>query len=141
MAIDNGNNCVTDLTCASGNPPFALTTDQRGAVFQRLSGSSVDIGAYEIQVSAPTITPAEMIQNLILAIRAFDPPIPRGIDTALISKLKDALAKLETGDTEGARSCLRSFINQVRAQNGKSIDPERAVILTAAANDIIEVLD
>jgi CSLREA domain-containing protein len=44
-AINNGNNCVTDLSCASNNPPFALTTDQRGAA----RNGNVDIGAFEIE--------------------------------------------------------------------------------------------
>jgi CSLREA domain-containing protein len=45
-ARNNGNNCVTNLTCTSNNPPSALTTDQRGSGFPRLFGN-VDIGAYE----------------------------------------------------------------------------------------------
>jgi len=47
-AIDAGNNCVINLTCPSNNPPVALTTDQREAGFPRLSGSAVDIGAFEL---------------------------------------------------------------------------------------------
>ncbi|HMP23894.1 MAG TPA: right-handed parallel beta-helix repeat-containing protein, partial [Saprospiraceae bacterium] len=42
-AIGNGNNCVLDLTCMTNNPPFALTTDQRGSP----RSTPVDIGAYE----------------------------------------------------------------------------------------------
>ena len=30
-ALNAGQNCVTDLSCAIGNPPAAITTDQRGA--------------------------------------------------------------------------------------------------------------
>lgn len=52
-AIDRANNCVFDNSCTSNpndqNPPFALTTDQRGTGFTRLFGSAVDIGAYELQ--------------------------------------------------------------------------------------------
>ncbi len=44
-ALNAGQNCVTDLTCAIGNPPVALTTDQRGA--SRPFGGTVDIGAFE----------------------------------------------------------------------------------------------
>ena len=54
-AIDAGSDCVIDLTCPSNNPPAALTTDQRGAVFPRKVGNAVDIGAFEANsVSTPT---------------------------------------------------------------------------------------
>ena len=43
-AIDAGSNALA--VDASGNP---LLTDQRGGVFQRISGASVDIGAFEFE--------------------------------------------------------------------------------------------
>jgi hypothetical protein len=47
-ALNAGNNCVTNLSCASNNPPVVLTTDQRGA--SRIG--NVDIGAFELNNSA-----------------------------------------------------------------------------------------
>lgn len=44
-ALDAGDNCVTDLSCGSENPPIALTSDQRGA--GRPSNAIVDIGSAE----------------------------------------------------------------------------------------------
>ncbi len=44
-ALNAGQNCVTDLSCAIGNPPAAITTDQRGAA--RPFGGTLDIGAFE----------------------------------------------------------------------------------------------
>lgn len=52
-AINNGNNCVTDSSCASNNPPFDLTVEQRGAGFPRQVGANVDIGATEGATTAP----------------------------------------------------------------------------------------
>jgi CSLREA domain-containing protein len=49
-AINTGNNCVLTGSCADFNAPVALTTDQRGA--NRLYGSAVDIGAFELQADA-----------------------------------------------------------------------------------------
>lgn len=53
-AIDRGNNCVGTNTCPSNpqgnNPPFALTTDQRGTGFVRIHNLVADIGAYEFQL-------------------------------------------------------------------------------------------
>jgi hypothetical protein len=50
-AINVGNN---------GNIPSGITTDQRGAGFDRIKGGTVDIGAFEVQITdttAPVITP------------------------------------------------------------------------------------
>lgn len=44
-ALNAGQNCVVDLTCAANNPPAAITTDQRGAT--RPTEKIVDIGAFE----------------------------------------------------------------------------------------------
>ena len=42
-AIGAGQNCVTDASCGSGNPPVAIPKDQRGAA----RVGNVDIGAFE----------------------------------------------------------------------------------------------
>lgn len=52
-AIDGGDNCVLDSSCAENNPPENVTTDQRGE--PRPSGKAVDIGAYELQVAASAV--------------------------------------------------------------------------------------
>lgn len=48
-AIDAGDNCVIDLSCATRNPPAAVSTDQRGAM--RPFGAAVDIGSFENSAS------------------------------------------------------------------------------------------
>jgi hypothetical protein len=58
-AINAGDNCVVDLSCGTDNPPFALTTDQRG--FTRPVEKIVDIGAVEV---APMIV---MVSGRVLA--------------------------------------------------------------------------
>ena len=45
-AINTGQNCVTDASCAAANPPVAITTDERGVA--RPFGPTVDIGAVEV---------------------------------------------------------------------------------------------
>lgn len=63
-AIDSGNNCVVTVACPGANPPQALTTDQRGAGFDRkLDGdgngtATVDIGAFE---AITIVTAAEVV--------------------------------------------------------------------------------
>ena len=52
-AINKGNTCVlTANGCGDGNP--ALAFDQRGSGYSRSAGSSVDIGAFELQQNIVT---------------------------------------------------------------------------------------
>lgn len=52
-AIDAGDNCVLDSSCASNNAPSNITADQRGE--PRPAGPSVDIGAFELAAIDPDI--------------------------------------------------------------------------------------
>ena len=49
-AINSGQNCVLDLSCASNNPAAAVTTDQRGVM--RPVNGIVDIGSVEVFVAS-----------------------------------------------------------------------------------------
>ncbi|MEO6589869.1 MAG: choice-of-anchor Q domain-containing protein [Pyrinomonadaceae bacterium] len=60
-AIDAGQNCVLDLTCATNNPPQAVTTDQRGVM--RPQGAAVDIGSVEV---AATMTSNATVSGRVL---------------------------------------------------------------------------
>ncbi len=53
-AIDAGQNCVVDLSCATSNPPNAVVTDQRGV--GRPAGSAVDIGSVEVAAASATVS-------------------------------------------------------------------------------------
>jgi hypothetical protein len=58
-AINGGQNCVTDLTCSTANPPVALTTDQRGA--SRVS--NVDVGAFEDNSNYVALLPSALAKQ------------------------------------------------------------------------------
>ncbi len=60
-AIDAGDNCVLDLTCATSNPPQAVTTDQRGTT--RPQGPTVDIGSVEVAGAQANATVAGQVVN------------------------------------------------------------------------------
>lgn len=90
-------------------------------------GGRIDIGAYEFtqQLDLPaliaekhTFYDAGLIDN-------------KGILTALDAKLNAAMAALGRGQVKTAQNELNAFINEVRAQAGKHVDP-------AAAQDMIE---
>jgi CSLREA domain-containing protein len=79
-AINAGNNCVIDLTCAAANPPVALTTDERGAS----RAGNVDIGAYESNDSYVAVLPdAFLLQQYDFTLIASLPPIPGNSNTYL----------------------------------------------------------
>lgn len=58
-AINQGQNCVVDLTCTTSNPPVAVTTDSRGAL--RPSGANVDAGAVEISGAYTFVLPSAQV--------------------------------------------------------------------------------
>ncbi|HEX8248619.1 MAG TPA: choice-of-anchor Q domain-containing protein, partial [Pyrinomonadaceae bacterium] len=60
-AINGGQNCVVDATCASINPPVNVNTDQRGAA--RPSQASVDIGAFEVSDSYRAVLPSALVNQ------------------------------------------------------------------------------
>ena len=84
-ALNAGNNCVLTNTCASNNLGFNLTTDQRGAGFNRQSGNAVDIGAFEF----PFITVTSLGDGAATAANC------PGVNC----RLRDAIAKAVAGDT------------------------------------------
>lgn len=60
-AINAGQNCVTDLTCATNNPPTAVTTDQRGAT--RPTDTTIDIGAVETSSNYVAVLPTATLSQ------------------------------------------------------------------------------
>jgi hypothetical protein len=60
-ALDAGQNCVIDLTCPAGNPPVAVTTDQRGVT--RPQNAIVDIGSVEVAVAASATVSGQVLSS------------------------------------------------------------------------------
>lgn len=85
-----------------------------------------------------TRTPVEQIEDLEDFVLTLD--IHHGTENSLLAKLNAARAALDAGDTEAAIGSLQAFINHVKAQRGKKIDPEEADDLIAAAEAIIDAL-
>lgn len=60
---------------------------------------------------------------------------------SVAAKLRAAFAALNAGSQTGACGALGSFVNELRAQSGKTIDSDLAQALTIAANRIRMVLE
>jgi hypothetical protein len=60
-AIDAGQNCVTDLSCAASNPATAITNDQRGVA--RPANGTVDIGSVEVAVVANVSVSGQVVSS------------------------------------------------------------------------------
>jgi predicted outer membrane repeat protein len=72
-ALNAGQNCVVDLSCAANNPPLAVTTDQRGV--SRPQGPAVDIGAVEVGVVASIVSISGTV------VSSGGTPVPKAIVT------------------------------------------------------------
>jgi CSLREA domain-containing protein len=66
-AIDAGQNCVVDLSCAAANPPVALTTDQRGVT--RPQNAIVDIGAVEVAAAASATIIGQVLSSELTPVK------------------------------------------------------------------------
>jgi FIMAH domain len=90
----------------------------------------------EISVEAPGAAEIAALQELVTGLE-----LPKGLTTALNSKLEEALAALDADDTAAACDSLQAFLNQVAAQSGKKLTAAQAQQLSDAANEIRALLD
>ena len=98
-------------------------------------------GGFEnpILASAELYTLAQaQISALINTINSFQ--LPKGLQTSLDAKLRDALSAVNAGNTATACSDLTDFISEAKAQSGKKLTVAQADQLIAAATQIQVVL-
>ena len=63
--------------------------------------------------------------------------LPHGTENSLLTKVNNAQAALDRGDTDDAQEKLLSFIDEVQAQLGKKIDEEDADMLIEFVENIL----
>jgi hypothetical protein len=82
----------------------------------------------------PSPSPAAQINDLIALVRSFG--LGSALESSLVSKLQNALAAVNAGDTATACSSLTSFIKQVQSQSNKKITADQKTQLINSANQI-----
>jgi len=128
-AINAGSNALA--VGADGNP---LTIDQRGLGFPRITGGTVDIGAFELQT-----TQQQQVAQIIAQVQALVAAgvLNPGQGQGLIAKLNGVIAKLNGGQTNAACNQLNAFKNQVNGFiNAGILSPAQGQELIDAANAV-----
>jgi hypothetical protein len=82
----------------------------------------------------PPPSPADEINNLIALVRSFH--LTPSLETTLVSKLQDALAAVNAGNTSAACTSMTSFVSKVQSQSDKKVDPDEKSQMITSANQI-----
>ncbi len=129
-ALNAGNNCVLTNSCANNNIGFNLTTDQRGAGFNRQVGTAVDIGAHESGI----VTVTSLADG---AANAANCP------HATNCRLRDAIAKAASGDmiNFSITGTIALTSGELSISKHLAIDGPGANLLTISGNDASRVLN
>jgi hypothetical protein len=128
------DNCsVPSIACT---PPSGTTF----AVGDSTAGCTASDAANNTTSCSLTIHvkgPSEQVGDLITVVNGL--ATTSGIRESLLAKLTAALAGLQGGNPAAACGPLQAFINEVKAQRGKSISASDADALVTAARQIMVV--
>ena len=78
------------------------------------------------------------IRALIGSVQAL--ALQHGIENSLLAKLENAQRKVDAGHSQGACGSLGAYINEVKAQAGKKLEPAYAQALVADATAVRDSL-
>jgi hypothetical protein len=128
----NGSSWAADSPSTSPAARYGggMATDANGKIVlfggQDLAGNFNDTWLFNVQAKGP----AELLADLGKAVAGVGP------GTSLADKVSAGQADLASDDVAGTCSLLRAFINEVKAQTGKSIPTDRATSLIVDATQI-----
>lgn len=138
-AINAGQNCVTDLSCATNNPATAVTTDQRGVA--RPSGGTVDIGAVEVAavvnvtVSGKVVTQSgAAIANAFVSISNMS-GVVKTVKTNSFGNFN--LTNIPSGQMYSLNAGAKQF--SFTPQNVNVTGDVTGIVITADSNALIEL--
>jgi hypothetical protein len=119
IALLGGSPAIDAIPAAVNGCGTTLASDQRG--LGRPQGSGCDMGAFEFVQE----TPAELLADLGNLVNEIGP------GTSLADKVASAQTYLSSNDLADTCSTLSAFINEVKAQKGRTID-------SALADDLVD---
>jgi hypothetical protein len=128
IALIAGSPAIDAIPPGVNDCGTTITADQRGVT--RPQGAACDVRAFEVEQQ----TPAQLLAALGEAVVGVGP------GTSLADKVTRAIAYLNANDIPDTCSTLGAFINQVKAQTGKTIPASEAATLTADALQIKTLL-
>jgi hypothetical protein len=128
IALLPGSPAIDVIPTAVNGCGTILASDQRGV--SRPQGSGCDMGAFEF-VQA---TPAGLLAELAKLVNGVGP------GTSLADKVASAQTYLSSNDIPDTCSTLSAFINEVKAQKGRTINPALADDLLARGQRIKTLL-
>jgi hypothetical protein len=149
IPTDEGSGVAVDNTFVywtnsiPGTPPFPASSSIGRANLDGQNANKQFIGlpmgtnplAVAVDSGLTTASPPS-IADLIQEVE--DEGLPQGIKRSLLAKLDGAQRKLAAGNVGGACGSLGAYINQVRAQTGKKLDPDYADALVLEATAVRE---
>ena len=91
-----------------------------------------------VAVDGLTGPPPPTIGHLIDEVK--EQGLPHGIENSLLAKLENAQRKVDAGHSQGACGSLGAYINEVKAQAGKKLEPAYAQALVADATAVRDSL-
>jgi hypothetical protein len=97
-------------------------------------GADFDVYSFTFQLPSSSPSAATQINDLIALVRSYG--LLPATESALVSKLQEALAAVNAGNTATACSSLTSFISKVQSQSNKKIAPEQKSEMITSANQI-----
>lgn len=91
------------------------------------------------QVEQSCSSPCAATQNIANSVISLN--LPNGLESSLTSKLSNAIASFQNGNTTAGVNQLNAFINQVNAHSGGNITLEDAEALIAQAQNVINNIE
>jgi hypothetical protein len=128
IAVLAGSPAVDVIPTAVNGCGTILASDQRGVA--RPQGSGCDIGAFELLQE----TPAGLLAELAKLVKGVGP------GRSLADKVASAQTYLSSNDVPDTCSTLSAFINEVKAQKGRTINPALADDFVARGQRISALL-
>lgn len=91
------------------------------------------------QVEQSCTSPCAATENIANNVATLS--LPNGLENSLLSKLNNAIASFQNGNTTAGINKLNAFINQVNAHSGGNITEEDAAALIAQAQSVISTVE